>query len=1004
VSAVAGVAGNPALGYAGACAGGLWQTIDAGQFWSNVSDGFFQRASVGAVAVAPSDPNVLYVGMGEVAIRGNVSHGDGVYKSTDAGRTWRHLGLSDSRHIGRIRVHPTNPDIAWLAALGHAHGPNTERGVYRTLDGGASWQPVLVRSEQAGAYDLTLDPTNPRVLYASFWEMLRGPWSMTNGGPGTSLYRTLDGGDTWQEITGSPGFAAGRIRKISVSASVQPGRLWALVAGDQGGVYRSDDYGASWRRLATDVNLYQRAWYYVHVIADPVDPDTVWVCCYELFKSIDGGKSFEVVPVPHSDLHDLWIDPLDPAHLILGGDGGACVSLNGGLSWSSLYTQPTAEIYHVTVDNRTPYRVYGAQQDNTCISLPSRSRHTTISQQEWFTPGGGDNAGENAQIAVRPDNPDIIYATDVRGQVSRYDRASGQWRTINPWPESQRGWASADKQYRFHWNAPILLAPDDPDTLYVASQFVHRSTDEGQSWTVISPDLTRSDPATLERVDGENLGYEVYGTVYVLAASSIDPAQLWTGSDDGLVHRSGDRGVTWENVTPTELPEWSHFSSIDPSPHDPATVWVAAHRYKLDDFQPLLFVSQDSGRSWRSANGDLPAGTITRVLREDPKQPKLLYLGTETGVLVSFDGGEHWTPLRPWLGRDREGSLPVVPVHDLVIVQDDLVAATHGRSFWILDDLTPLRWLAEHGNQAPQLLQPRDHYSLSPLTSPVDHSSDALAVARGRAGIAAGANPPDGALIHYLLPASVPDTFELEILDERGELVRSFSQPRAVEDDPDLPAEPGLNRFVWDLRYPGSSKVAAESGDNASVEGPRAVSGTYHVRLTIGDWTASQPLRLLPDPGGGASRADLQAQFELACRVRDTLSSVNQTIDAIRSTRSQLEYWSQRPQSPDEVVEQANGLIQELGSIEETLVQVKAVDRRDGLNYPCQLNARLQFLYGVVTRGNNPPTTQAEELAAELGAEAQTARKRYQDLIDERVRGFNERLAASGLPAIDVRL
>jgi photosystem II stability/assembly factor-like uncharacterized protein len=807
--AVAGDPAQPAVFYFGSTGGGVWKTTDAGLYWTNVSDGFFRRASVGALAVAPSDPNVLYAGMGEATIRGNVSHGDGVYTSTDAGRTWRHLGLEQTRNISKLRVHPGDPNVVLVAALGHAHGPNPERGVFRTTDGGASWERTLFRSDDAGAGDLVLDPTNPRIVYASLWETRRGPHYLTSGGPGSGLFRSEDGGLTWTELTARPGMPKGPKGKIGLAASAaKPGRVWALVEAEQGGVYRSDDWGETWERLNEDRNLRQRAWYYSHIYADPQDAETVWVLNVELWRSHDGGKTFGRVQAPHGDNHDLWIDPANPQRIILGNDGGATVSLNGGVSWSSIYNQPTSEFYHATVDARG--RVYGAQQDNTTMSVPSRSRRDAITTTEWYEIGGG----ESGYVAVDPRDPNVIYAGSYQGYLTRYDHGRGQLRNIGVWPEEYSGWSAGEQKYRFNWTFPLFLSPHDPATLYCAANVVFRSRDEGHSWEQLGGDLTRNDAATLVASGGpitkDNTGAENYATIFALAESPLQAGLLWAGSDDGLVHLSRDGGASWQNVTPPELPEWALVSIIEPSPHDPAVAYLAATRYKLDDFRPYLFATADYGRTWRQITNGIPADDFTRVIREDPGRRGLLLCGTETGVYASFDDGGQWHRLTSGRGAGAELGLPVVPVHDLVIAGGDVVLATHGRSFWVLDDIGLLRQFEPVVNAAaaagasekaaPHLFTPRDtqrfgrlfDFGASPqngrnyvfvagMMAAFDQSKTPEGETR-RAWLDVGANPPDGVVMTYLLPEAAEGTLTLAFRDAQGAEIRTIKSKKPEKD------------------------------------------------------------------------------------------------------------------------------------------------------------------------------------------------------------------------------
>jgi len=607
VVAVAGDPVNSQLFYFGSTGGGVWKTTDGGQYWENISDGFFKRASVGAIAVAPSDSNVIYVGMGETTIRGNVSHGDGVYRSTDGGRTWTHLGLEDTRHIGKIRIHPHNPDLVYVAALGHAHGPNSERGIFRSHDGGKSWERVLYLNEDVGSHDIAMDPHNPRVLYAALWRARRLPYTLNSGGDGCGLYKSSDGGDAWTDISRNKGLPTGMLGKIGVTVSgAQKDRVWATIEAEDGAVFRSDDAGTTWERLADDPDLRRRPWYYQHIYADPQDANTLWILNERCYRSIDGGKTFTQVSVPHGDYHDLWIDPHNAQRMICGHDGGACVTLNGAEGWSSIYNQPTAEFYHVITDNQVPYRIYGSQQDNTNITLPSRSALGAITIAEYYEVGGG----ESGYIAVRPDDPNIVYAGSFQGYLSRYDHRTKQVRDISVWPEVSSGWPAQDLKYRFQWTFPIVLSPHDPQALFATGNHVFRSTDEGASWEEISPDLTRNEKSRQGPSGGpitkDLVGTEYYGTIFAFAESPRQQGLFWVGSDDGLVHISYDDGQSWQNITPGSLPEWALVSIIEPSPHEPSCAYLAATCYKQDDFRPYLYKTSDYGKTWTKITSGIP--------------------------------------------------------------------------------------------------------------------------------------------------------------------------------------------------------------------------------------------------------------------------------------------------------------------------------------------------------------------------------------------------------------
>ena len=796
VVAVAGDPAEPAVFYFGAVAGGIWKTEDAGATWENVSDGYLKTSSVGALAVSDSDPSVIYAGLGESTIRADVSHGDGVWKSTDRGRSWTHLGLADTRHVSEIRIHPRDPDRVYVAALGHAFGPNPERGVYRSTDGGARWERALYLDEHTGAADLALDARNPTILYASLWRVHRNFWELASGGPGSGLWRSTDGGTTWTEITPNLGLPAAVLGKIGVAASpARDGRVWALVESDTApGLYRSEDFGETWTPASDRQELRYRPWYYMHVFADPQDEDSVYVNNLRMWKSTDAGAHFTPLPTPHGDNHDLWIDPRDNRRMIQGNDGGANVSFNAGASWSSVYNQLTAQLYTVDTDGRAPhYLVYGTQQDNSSIGVPSSANDGAITWADCRVAG----TGESGYVAVDPRDPDVVYVGAIGsspgggGALQRYDHRTGQIRLVNVWPEHHGGMGPGELRYRFGWTFPILFSPHDPNVLYAGGNQVFRSTDEGQSWEPISPDLTRAAADKLGPSGGpitlDTSGAEHYCTLYALAESPHEPGVLWAGSDDGLVHLSRDGGRSWRDVTPPDLPEWSFVRTVEPSPHAPGTLYLAATRYKLDDPAPYLYRTADYGETWQtitgsgSGSGDLaiPADDFTRVIRADPGCPGVLYAGTETGLYASLDDGATW---RRW-----RSNFPVTPVYDLKVEGMDLVVATHGRSFWILDDLTPLHQEAAAGaagggsgavpeSDAAQikLYAPRRTWRLLPDVMDVITGTDGkdYSIGLGKAAtyvasrnestghverrfLDAGEAAPIGAVVYYYLPESL---------------------------------------------------------------------------------------------------------------------------------------------------------------------------------------------------------------------------------------------------------
>jgi photosystem II stability/assembly factor-like uncharacterized protein len=1027
--AVAGDPTDPAVYYFGTTGGGVWKSIDGGAFWTNISDGFFQRASVGALAVAPSDPNVIYAGMGETTIRGNVSHGDGVYKSTDAGKTWTHLGLAETRGIGKVRVDPRNPDVVFVAAFGHAHGPNPERGLYRSTNGGKTWDLVLHRSDDAGANDLSIDPLNPRNVYVSFWEARRSPHDLVSGGPGCGLWKSTDGGDTWTDLTDKPGMPKGLKGKIAVSVSpARADRIYIMVEHEDGGVFRSDDGGESWVRLSEDRTLRQRAWYYSHIIADPGDADTVWVLNVEMYRSIDAGKTFQCVPAPHGDNHDLWIDPANPRRIILGNDGGATISINGGVSWSEQYNQPTAEFYHVTADNRTPYRVYGSQQDNTSMSVASYASSGMITRVDWYDVGGG----EAGYIQVDPRNANIVYAGEYQGYMTRYDHAQRQARSISVWPEDYSGHGAEDYTYRFQWTYPILISPHDADTVYCGGNHVFKTTNEGQSWAAISPDLTRNDPSKLGPSGGpitkDNTGAEIYCTVFAIAESPKQAGLIWAGTDDGLVHVTTDGGANWAKVTPPDLPEWALISIIEASPHDANTAYVAANRYKHDDFAPYIYKTTDLGKTWKKIVGGIRGDDFLRVVREDPVRKGMLYCGTETGIYVSWDDGIAWHRLG--------GNFPVVPVHDLIIHADDIVVGTHGRSFWILDDVTLLRQLGApevHGATAA-LYAPKDTYRYGSTVAfghaPVEginywfagtqvpgyrYSKDSDGVAT-IAPLNAGENPPDGVAVSYWLAEEQASPIELVFLDANGGEIRrikSKAKPAekkepafppksdAAEDDgPFCPAKAGLNRFVWDMRLPDATKIAEKGGDQPGRSGPRVVPGAYRVRLEAGGTVAEQPFRIVQDPRQTASQADLEAQFALGKQIHAHHDRLNIGINTIRSLRKQAIMWlgqAEGTSSAEAITAAGKALNDAITAIEEALMQTKIQSSQDSLNYPIRLNAKLAMIGWNVGGADFRPTDQMSAAYASLAKQIDEQLAKLDGVLKTEVSAFDAAVAAANL-------
>ena len=971
--AVAGSVKRPLEYYFGATGGGVWKTTDGGVTWRPVSDRSFKSSSVGAIAVSESNPDVVYVGMGETQLRGNIIQGDGVYKTIDGGRSWTHVGLEKTRAIGRVRVHPSNPDIVYVAALGEPYASTPDRGVFKSTDGGKTWNRVLFRDEKTGAVDLVVDPKSPDTLYAALWEVFRTPHSMSSGGPGSGLFKTTDGGKTWTDLTKNPGLPKPLWGKVGVSVSgADSNRLYALIEAQDGGLYLSDDAGASWKLANDSRNIRQRAFYYTRVYADPQAKDTVYILNVSFYRSLDAGKSIRTIAVPHGDNHDLWIAPNDPQRMVQSNDGGANVTTNGGQNWTE-QDFATAQFYNVFTTTHVPYHVCGAQQDNSTACIPSTGG-------ELYQVGGG----ESGYIAPDPEDTDVFYAGSYGGLLTRINRRTGERRNINIWPDNPMGHSSGDITERFQWTFPIVIAPTNPNVLYATSQHVWRTTNEGQTWMKISPDLTRHDPSTMGPSGGpitlDQTGVETYATVFTLAPSAIDGNVIWAGSDDGLVHVTRDGGKKWANVTPRDLPEFTRVSLIEASPHAAGTAYLAGNRYQRADRAPYVYKTTDFGQTWVKIVAGIADGDFARAIREDKKRKGLLFLGTENGIYVSFDDGGRWQSLRL--------DLPVTPVHGIEVKNDDVVIGTHGRSFYILDNISVLRQ-ASHTttNEALVLFDPPDAVR---------------SVSRG-------------VTIDYFL-REPSDKVTLEILDPKGKVIRTFSSaestapvaPRPAEQGEEgggrfQPAAPrvanvkGMNRFTWDMRYPNAREFPFMIFWAANTRGPAAPPGRYQVRVTAAGLTKMQDFEIRRNPSvTTVTDADLQAQFALAMQISERVSEANGAVVRIRDLKQQI---ADRIGRSSDFALKSSGqaLVEKLTDVEGEIYQHRLRSGQDPLNYPIKLNNKLAALQGTVESGDYRPTDQSYAVFKELSGRLDKQLARLEALVKLDVASFNTALTAAGL-------
>lgn len=975
-TAVAGVVQEPLTYYMGATGGGVWKTDDAGKNWRNISDGFFNTGSVGAIAVSESDPNVVYVGMGEAPVRGVMtSHGDGVYKSTDAGLTWEHVGLEKTLHISKIAVHPDNPDVVFVAAQGSPYGATEDRGIYRSTDGGTTWQKVHYVDENSGVSDLSMDMTNPRIVYAAYWDHRRFPWKVQSGGPGSGIWKSSDGGDTWTELTeGLPKKVMGKIG-VSVSRA-NPQRVWAIIEAEDGGLYRSDNGGKNWRLINPDRLLRARSWYYMHIQAHPTDPDAVFIMNAPLLQSTDAGKTFVNMGTPHGDNHQVWVNPEQPQYMINANDGGVNVSINGGQDWSLQNNQPTAQFYRINADNQFPYRLYGGQQDNSSVSIASRANGGGIGWDEFYPVGGC----ESAYSAFDPDDPKYVYSGCYQGIIDEWNAKTEQTKDVMAYPFQGLGTNPRDVKYRFNWNAPIIASKHDPSVIYHAGNKLLKTSDRGITWEEVSPDLTRNDTSHIDwgggPITNEGAGGEIYHVIYYVAESPHTPEVIYAGADDGLLHVTRDGGANWTNITPPNLEE-GMVNQIEVSPHEPGTVYMAYNRYKFNDFTPHIFKSTDYGQTWTRMVNGIADDAHVRVVREDPVKKDLLYAGTELGLYISFDGGLKWNKF--------QRNLPVVPITDLMVHHNDLLVATQGRAFWILDDITPLHHLAEVGDSEFYIYESR-----SAVRDNAFRTNNPTV----------GQNPYPGVSIFYYLKEDADSVdLTIDILDSNGELVRAFAT-NAEENQNKIKKKSGMNRFNWNLtksNFKGVDGVFVGLGAG----GHRVAPGSYSFRFTYGGSENTVQVEVKPDPRWEATEEHYAAQQELLTKLREMVEGLQQAANDLRSVRSQLKDLKARIDKEDfeEIHTRADELIKQIDGLEDKMVQPKQKTFQDVINFPNKLEVSLLHIYGTID-GEEPPVTNGQKQRVKDVETSYNAVMAEVNELEQSVADFNELIRQQQVPVI----
>lgn len=980
--AVAGDLNQKNTFYFGATGGGVWKTIDGGSNWKNISDKYF-GGSIGCVSVAPSDPTILYVGEGENSLRGNVSEGFGIWRTDDGGRSWRNMGLKDTRHIIRIVIHPKNPDIVWVAAIGHLFGPNLERGVFKTTDGGKTWKKALYVNDQTGCSDLIMEPGNPSVLYAGTWRILRTPYSLESGGDGSGIWKSTDGGETWKNISAAKGFPKGTWGIVGVTVCPSnTDKIYALIENAAGGLYVSNDAGESWTLQSSDNNIRQRAWYYTKVFADPKNENIVYVLNVNFLKSTDGGKTFRGISTPHGDHHDLWIDPADGNRMGIADDGGAQVSFDGGNNWSTYENQPTAQFYRVSTDNHFPYRILGAQQDNSTIRILSRSDGGQITQNDWQETAGS----ESGYVVADPLNTDIVYGGNYSGYLSRLDHKTGENRAVSVWPDDPLGAGADVSKYRFQWNFPIFFSPHNPKKLYAGGNILFATENEGASWTALGGDLTTNNKEKQRSSGGpitkDNTGVEVYCTIFTATESALEKDLLWTGSDDGLIHVSKDGGRNWENVTPPAAGQWMMWNCVETDPFKKGKAYFVGTKYKSDDFAPYIFKTEDYGKTWTKVTTGIPSLHFTRALRADRRRPGLLYCGTEYGMYISYDDGASWKPFQL--------NLPLVPITDLTIKENDLIVATQGRAFWVLDDLTVVQ---QKDNSIVDknlfVFGVNDAYRYDGFQNPNAKN--------------AGMNPPNGSIINYYLKnATDSSKVSIEILDKNKKQIKLFA---SNSKDDKIEVSKGMNRFVWNMFYPAAERVDGLILWHGSVPGPKAAPGQYFYKIKADKDSAEGSFIIKANPVYNLSQQDYEEQFNFLITVRDKFNEIQKAGKNIRDVRKQINDFidKQGKNCPKEIKQQADTINKQMTAVEEALHQTKAKSGQDVLNYPIRLDDKISGLYDFASSGNAAPAKQVKDAYVELSAQADAQLNKLKKIIEEDLVKLNDMIREKALPVIGIK-